>query len=71
MREVAPPGVMAFSLGKKAERVDESGRYRLVDALPFFFCETMFPFVLFGVGEIVRRVCHIEVATENNRFAFL
>src|SRR3989338_3771259 len=66
---MTPPRVMSFSFGKEPKGVHKPRGCKCVDAFSFFFREAVLALVRFGIGEILRRVRHIEVAAENDRFS--
>src|SRR3989338_8210262 len=68
IRKVAPPGVMAWSRMIESKRIDKSFGKDVVYSFSLFFCESMFALVRFWVGKIVRRMGHIEVSADNDRF---
>src|SRR3989344_2987641 len=56
IRKMTPPRVMTFALGKISKYIHKTSRDELIDTLTFLFGIPMLAFVLFGIGEILRRV---------------
>ena len=68
IRKVAPPGVIAWPRMIEPKSIHKSLGKDVVYSFALFFCEPMFALVRFWISEVVRRMGHIEVSAENNRF---
>ncbi|KKW07050.1 MAG: hypothetical protein UY39_C0020G0004 [Candidatus Kaiserbacteria bacterium GW2011_GWC2_49_12] len=64
IREMAPPRVMTFALGKISKYIHKTSRDELIDALTFLFGIPMLAFVLFWIGEVLRRVRDVQIAAK-------
>ena len=64
---MTPPRVMTFALGKISKYIHKTSRDELIDTLTFLFGIPMLAFVLFWIGEVLRRVRDVQIAAKNDR----
>src|ERR1022692_2516289 len=66
--EIGPPGVVTVALMEDSKSVDKACVHEVLEAIAFLAGVTGLAHVRFGIGQILGRVRHVQVATEDDWF---